>query len=316
MNRILYPLAAAALLMVVTVSCKKKEVTSVALNKTELTLEVGDTATLTATVLPEDAENKAVTWKSNNPAVVAVDNNGKVTAKTAGTAVITVTTDDGNKTATCTVTVKDVFVEIKVVSVSLNKTELTLYVGDTATLIASVLPENADNKAVTWKSSNNTVAEVDDGGKITAKTVGSAVVTVTTEDGNKTATCNVTVKEKTIMDTLIGEWSWFRTYGGIGGNFYDNKFKSIIKILNQNEDASINYEVMVEDTLFYKGAFQVQPHPRTGVRTVNIKLPHFNPSTPFEIIYFCGLKGRPSKDTLCFKDDVSDGYDFFYERIK
>jgi len=104
-NRFLHILAAAALLTAAMVSCKKpQEVTGVELNKTELTLVVGDTETLIATVLPEDAENKAVTWKISDRSVVAVSD-GKITAKLAGTALITVTTADGNKTASCTVTV-------------------------------------------------------------------------------------------------------------------------------------------------------------------------------------------------------------------
>ena len=81
-------------------------VTSVSLNKTELILEEGDNETLTATVLPSDATNKKVTWTSNKPAVATVDANGKVTGVAAGTATITVTTEDGEKTATCAVTVK------------------------------------------------------------------------------------------------------------------------------------------------------------------------------------------------------------------
>ena len=98
-------LVATALLSAVTISCHKDKVTDVRLNKTELTLLIGDTANLIATVLPENAENKAVSWKSNNPATATVDNHGKVTAIDTGTAIITVITEDGEKTATCKVTV-------------------------------------------------------------------------------------------------------------------------------------------------------------------------------------------------------------------
>ena len=222
MKKIFYAFATTALLMAATVSCKT-EVTEVRLNKTELTLGVGETETLIATILPEDADNKAVNWKSSSDAVT-VDDNGKITAKNTGTALITVTTKDGEKTAHCAVTVT-VF-NTKVTDVQLNKTELTLIVGETETLIATVLPEDADNKAVSWKSSDNNVAEVDDNGKITAKDVGTALITVTTNGGGKTATCTLTVLYGNIMDSLIGEWIWFIKSDGKGG-IWDNEFKSI-----------------------------------------------------------------------------------------
>ncbi|MCL2290551.1 MAG: Ig-like domain-containing protein [Bacteroidetes bacterium] len=92
------------ILATIFTSCSKTKVTDVLLNKTELTFNVGETETLVVTVFPEGADNKAVSWASNNPAVATVVN-GKVTAKAVGTAMITVTTADGNKTANCTVIV-------------------------------------------------------------------------------------------------------------------------------------------------------------------------------------------------------------------
>ena len=90
-----------------TVKVPTVGVTGVTLNKTTLPLTVGDTETLTATVAPTDASNKAVTWKSSKESVATVDADGKVTAVGAGTATITVTTTDGEKTATCKVTVTE-----------------------------------------------------------------------------------------------------------------------------------------------------------------------------------------------------------------
>ena len=114
-----------------------------------------------------------------------------MTAVAAGEAEITVTTTDGAKTATCAVTVTASAVAVE--SVSLNKTELSLIVGAEETLTATVLPENADNKAVTWSSSDESVATVDANGKVKAIAIGEAVITVTTADGGKTASCTVTV---------------------------------------------------------------------------------------------------------------------------
>ena len=316
MKKVFYVVAATALLMAVTVSCNKNKVTSVQLNKTELTLSVGDTAILIASVLPKEANNNAVNWKSDNPTTVTVDNSGKVTAKAAGTATITVTTEDGNKTASCKVTVTEAFVKAEVMSVSLNKTELTLSIGETETLIASVLPENATNRAVSWKSSDNNVAQVDSNGKITAKDVGKALITATTNDGEKTATCTLTVIYGNIMDTLKGEWSWYKESGGFAGGTWDNEFKSIVKILSQNADSTINYEVFVEDTLFSKGSFQIIVSPFWRKVEV-IELPHYSHSNGWGV-YFGNYLGdpTPSKDTLVFWVIGNDTYHYHYKRIK
>ncbi len=104
MKNFIYVFAITVPLMILIISCKTK-ITEVQLNKTELTLKIGETGSLVAMVLPEDASNKAVSWNSSNSTVVEVDNNGKITAKAVGIAIITVTTTDDNKTANCTVTV-------------------------------------------------------------------------------------------------------------------------------------------------------------------------------------------------------------------
>jgi len=184
----------AILLMTLTVTCKKDvQVTSVALNKTSLTLEIGKIETLIAMVLPDNATNKEVSWLSDNLAVASVTNNGLVTAHSIGTATITVTTLDGNKTASCTVEVcENVEPPVAVIGVTLDKVSLTLEVEETETLIATVLPNDATNKEVSWTSSNPAVATVTNG-LITALSVGITSITVTTLDGNKTAICNVEV---------------------------------------------------------------------------------------------------------------------------
>ena len=203
-------LVAAVLLSTSFWSCSKDDdlepapsaisVTGVTLNKSTLSIQVGGSETLTATVAPKDASNKKVTWKSSNEAVATVAN-GKVMGVKAGEATITVTTDDGGKTATCKVTVSDK--EVKVTGVKLNKTATSLLVGGNETLVATILPENATNKKVTWKSSNAAVATVDATGKVTAVKAGEATITVTTEDGGKTATCKVTVSNKEVNVTGV-----------------------------------------------------------------------------------------------------------------
>lgn len=169
-------------------------VTGVTLNKETTSIFVGDTETLTATVAPDNATNKAVTWSSSNENVATVAN-GVVTGVAAGTATITVTTEDGEKTASCVVTVSPV----TVTGVTLDKTEISLEKGGTTALTATVEPSNATNKIVTWTSSDNAVATVVDG-IVTAESAGEATITVTTEDGNKTATCVVTVTDPAVPE--------------------------------------------------------------------------------------------------------------------
>ena len=185
----------------VTVKAKAVNVTEVTLDKTELTLTEGEAETLTATVKPDNADNKKVTWSSDKTEVATVDGDGKVTAVKAGVAVVTVTTEDGGKTATCRVTVKAK--AVNVTDVTLDRTELTLTEGDTETLTATVKPDNADNKKVKWSSDKTDVATVGGDGRVTAVKAGEAVVTVTTEDGGKTATCRVTVKAKAVSVTDV-----------------------------------------------------------------------------------------------------------------
>ena len=141
-------------------------VTSIKLNVNALTLEVGESYTLTATVLPGNATDKSVTWSSSNTAVATVSG-GKVTAKAEGAATITAAATNG-KMAICTVTIKEPAPEIiEVTSISLNQTSLTLEVGENYTLTATVLPANATDKSVTWSSSELSVATVKNG-KVTA----------------------------------------------------------------------------------------------------------------------------------------------------
>ena len=164
-------------------------VESISLDKTETSLKIGETTALKATVLPENATDKTFSWSTSNKDVATVDGNGLVTAVGEGQATITATTKDGNKTASCVVSVsKPAPVVVAVTGVTLDKSEAALKIGETATLKATVAPENATNKNVSWTSSDEAVATVKDG-VITAVAAGKATITVTTEDGQKTARC-------------------------------------------------------------------------------------------------------------------------------
>jgi len=197
-------IAAILMLAVSVIGCKhnvntsKVAVTDVTLNKTELTLEEGKSEKLTATVLPENATNRNVTWSSDKTDIAEVNQDGTVTAKKTGTAKITVKTEDGGKTTDCTVrvTAKSPPPAVAVTGVTLSKTELTLEEDKSEKLTATVLPENATNKKITWSSDKADVAEVSQDGTVTAKKAGTAKITVKTEDGGKTADCTVTVTAK------------------------------------------------------------------------------------------------------------------------
>ncbi|MEQ2378884.1 Ig-like domain-containing protein [Lachnospira rogosae (ex Hitch et al. 2025)] len=216
-----------------TVTVKQKEIaiTGISLNKSTTSLTEGESETLTATITPSNATgDKTVKWSSSNEAVAAVDSNGKVTAKKAGTAVITATSSNG-KTAGCTVTVKQK--EIAITGISLNKSTTSLTEGESETLTATITPLNATgDKTVKWSSSNEAVAAVDSNGKVTAKKAGTAVITATSSNG-KTAGCTVTVKQKdtyTGLRDVNGTLTYFnngqadKTYTGFvsyaGNNYY------------------------------------------------------------------------------------------------
>ncbi len=193
--------------IIVTVNPPIISVSSIVLDQNNVKLETGNTTTLKALISPDNATNKSVTWSSSDNSVAKVDANGKITAVKSGKATITVTTEDGKKTATCTVTVSTPPAKpVSVTGVKLNKTSLTLTEKNTATLTATVVPADANNKKVTWSSSDSSVAKVDANGKVTAVKSGKAIITVTTEDGKKTATCTVTVSalpEKTVSVTGV-----------------------------------------------------------------------------------------------------------------
>jgi hypothetical protein len=175
-------------------------VTGVSLDRTTLSITVGGTGTLTATVSPSGATDKSVTWSSSAPSVATVSSSGVVTGVAEGSATITVTTADGAKTAPCAVTVSAT--AVPVTSVALNKTSASLNVGGSETLTAAISPTGATNQNVTWSSSAPSVATVSSSGVVTGVSAGTAAITVTTADGNKTDTCNVTVTASPSAQTL------------------------------------------------------------------------------------------------------------------
>lgn len=167
-------------------------VTGVELDNSTLQLNIGDTFTLVATVTPSDATNQNITWLSSNSDIVTVDN-GAITSIAEGSATIVVTTEDGGFTATCEVTVSEIEQIVSVESITLSESTIDLVVGDESVqLIATVIPENATDKSVSWGTSNEQIATVVDG-LVTPVSEGTAVISAITNDGGFIATCNVNV---------------------------------------------------------------------------------------------------------------------------
>lgn len=180
-------------------------VTDVSFDNPTLLLIEGQKQILKAIIAPYNATNKSVTWSSSSTDVATVSSVGEVEAKTVGTTTITATTVDGGKIAVCEVTVMRSLVSVT--SVSLNKTELSLLIGRKETLTAAIVPDNATVKTVVWTTSDAAVASVSQIGEVEARAIGTATITATTLDGEKTATCTVTVDASEFTVT-------FNTNGG------------------------------------------------------------------------------------------------------
>ena len=196
------------------------------LDRTSLSLYEGDNAQLTASYSME-VSNPLLRWSSSDESVATVED-GQVYAQRRGNAVITVVSANGVYAAECTVSVRSIPDPtptpdpdptptpdpdpVYVTSVELDQSELALTLGDRYTLKATVYPSHADNKAITWRSSDETVATVE-GGTVKAMGAGTATITVRTEDGDHTATCVVTVTDPTGTATISGEQVYVQ--GGI-----------------------------------------------------------------------------------------------------
>ena len=194
----------------ITVKVPKKAVTKVKVTPTKKTITVGGTFRLNTVVSPSNASVKDVFYESSNKKIAVVDQKGKVKGVKKGTAIIKVTTLDGKKTASCKVTVQEKKVPVKeilVTEVVVTPTKATLTEGETTALAVLVKPDNASNRNVIWKSSNQEIAKVDSNGVVTAVREGSAEITATAADGSgKKAVCAVTVSRAPLEDPYKLVW--------------------------------------------------------------------------------------------------------------
>lgn len=177
-------------------------ITSISMNTTSVTLAVDSTTQLTATVYPTTASNKNVLYESSKEEIATVDDNGLVTAVAEGSAVITVKSE-ANPDITATVAIEVSAKVVAVTGVTISQTEAALFVGDTLQLTASVVPENATNTGVSWKSSDNATATVDDNGLVTVLEQGEVTITATADgDSSIGASCAISAAYNTTVTLL------------------------------------------------------------------------------------------------------------------
>ena len=209
------------------------EATSLTLNKTEEIMNIGETISLEAKIEPENTTHKDVKWESNNPNIVSVRNDevfgGKavVTALQEGEAIITASV--GSITATCNITVNPTKLE----GISFDQAEKTVKEGESFVLTPVFTPENASNKKVIWTSSNQSIATVDQEGKVSTHSFGECIIKAISEDGGFEAICKVIVLEPTIEEAIkvniYGSYTSFNGFvtGDITAAFYNNSSKTV-----------------------------------------------------------------------------------------
>lgn len=169
---------------------EKINLNTITVSPLTLTLIEGNTSKLNISYAPSNATDKKVTWKSSNSKVATVDSSGNIKAMSPGTAVITATSNDGGHTSSSKITVNALDKTLK--DISLNKTELSIKVGDKETISVNYNPTYAENKKVEWSSNNTRVASVENG-VITAIRPGTVEIKAISQDGKHEATCKVTV---------------------------------------------------------------------------------------------------------------------------
>ncbi|MGL1885146.1 MAG: Ig-like domain-containing protein [Reichenbachiella sp.] len=240
------------------------DVDGVSLDSSVLNLEPEDTQSLIATISPLNATNQNVTWSSDNEDVATVVN-GMVTAIADGSANITVTTVDGDFTSTAAVTVSTD--DIEVTDIIMDDSEVSLTEGSTLLLTATIEPANATDQSVTWSSSDESIVSVSNG-TISAIAVGSATVTVTSNDGGYTSIASITVLE--IVDGLIVQAEDFTATGGAYDGFQTYGVNGVSAINYNQQGDWADYDVNIEESGNYQiDIFAGTPNDDAGI-TVSV----------------------------------------------
>lgn len=184
-----------ALVPLILCSCFEKEVKSIELSETDVTMTVGDSLGITAKILPEDAKTKSLDWTSSDNKIVTISD-GTLKAKSAGTAVVTAKAENDIK-ATCNVTVTDK----EVTSITLSSSNVSVKEGKKIQLLAKTQPSDAPSGVLEWSSSDEKVAIVNSEGFVTGVKSGIASITCKSQNG-KEASCTVTVKSEKVTNPV------------------------------------------------------------------------------------------------------------------
>lgn len=189
------------------------QVESVTLDNEYIEIKVGETATLTAEILPEAAAGTVCEWESSDPSVATVDGDGNVKGLVPGTATVTVTA--GGKSDKCLVTVDGIDVE----KVTLDASNIDIYIGSSAKLTATIYPSNATDKTLEWSSSDEKTATVDKDGNVYGVAAGEAVITV--KASMATAQCKVRVLYEESEEVTVGDY--YYSDGSFSSNLDETK---------------------------------------------------------------------------------------------
>lgn len=175
-------------------------VTSMNFASNNVLMAVNDTIPLEINFIPSNASNKNAYWSVDDESIVEIDENGNITAKSKGTTIVRAMSCDGYYKDQCVVTVSD---NVPVTGVKISNSQFALKIGDKLKLTADILPVNATNKDLIWKSENKKIAVVTDEGLVTAVSTGTTSIIVETVEGGYTATCQITVLENMVAVTEI-----------------------------------------------------------------------------------------------------------------
>lgn len=251
------------------------EATSITLNKTNEVMNIGETISLEAKIEPENTTHKDVKWESSNPKIVSVRNDevfgrkAVVTALQEGEAIITAFV--GSVTSTCKITVNPTKLE----GISFVETEKVVKEGESFVLTPIFIPENASNKKITWTSSDQSIATVDQNGKVSTHSFGECTIKAISEDGGFEAICKVIVLEPTIEESIkvnvYGSYTSFNGFvtGDITAAFYNNSSKTVEvtdftmydtrtnKVIFQQENCGIvEYKKTLQYALKFTGVYK------------------------------------------------------------
>lgn len=229
---------------IVAIIKPESEITKVVLNKQSFSTTIGSSVKLTATVTPDNLDNKSVSWSSNDISVAEIDSNGYVTAVSAGETVITATAFDGTK-ASCTITVMP-DASTKVSKIQLSENDISIVRYTTKQLTATVLPETSVNKNVVWTSSNDKIASVDENGIVTGNMAGTAIITATSQDGGYKDYCLIKVIGVNTLSTASIDFD----SGIITG--LAPSINSLDKYLSLSDDScQITFDTLGTDSIVY-----------------------------------------------------------------